>query len=372
MKVIISPNAFKHALPAFDVARAIQKGILNVIPDAECILLPIGDGGDGTGDLLIQHLGAQTIATPAQDPFGNIIDTSFGYLKSEQLAIIEMCYASGIRLVAPDKLNPLYASSYGTGMLMKRSLDEGAKKIILGMGGSATVDGGMGILRALGIKFLAADEKEIIHPKELISLVTIDTSEIDKRILACEVVVLCDVENFLLGKEGAAAVFGPQKGATPEMVIALDQGLKNFSEVAYRSNGIDMARVSSGGTAGGAAAGLFALIDAKLVNGIEYFLDLVDFDVAIKNSDVVITGEGSLDEQTLHGKGPFGVARRAKQNGVKVIGLAGKVDDPENKLKPWFDIIICINKIHVDLTTALRNTENNLIVAASETILQVW
>lgn len=372
MKVIISPNAFKHALPAFDVARAIQKGILNVIPDAECVLLPIGDGGDGTGDLLIQHLGAETIVSQAQDPFGNIIGTSFGYLKSEQLAIIEMGYASGIRLVAPDKLNPLYASSHGTGMLMKRSLDEGAKKIILGMGGSATVDGGMGILRALGIKFLAAGGKKILYPKELIDLVTIDTSEIDKRLLECEVVVLCDVGNFLLGKEGAAAVFGPQKGATPEMVIALEQGLKNFSEVAYRSIGIDMARVSSGGTAGGAAAGLFALIDAKLVNGIEYFLDLVDFDVAIKNSDFVITGEGSIDEQTLQGKGPFGVAQRAKQNGVKVIGLAGKVDDPENKLQPWFDVVLSINKTNVDLQTALRNTENNLIVAASEAMLRMW
>jgi glycerate kinase len=370
MKVLISPNAFKHALPAFDVARAIQRGVLKVIPNAECILMPIGDGGDGTGDLLIHHLGAETIPTTSQDPFGNLLDTSFGYLRSEHTAIIEMCYASGIRLVAPDKLNPLYATSYGTGMLMKRSLEEGAKKIILGMGGSATVDGGMGILRALGIKFLDSGGKEIIHPKDLVVLESIDSSGVDRRLLACEVVVLCDVENFLLGKEGAASVFGPQKGATPEMVIALDEGLKKFSEVTYRLTGIDMATISSGGTAGGAASGLFAIINAKLVNGIEYFLDLIKFDVAVKTSDVVITGEGSLDEQTLQGKGPFGVARRAKQKGVKVIGLAGKVYDPENKLKSWFDIIMSINKIQVDLTTALKNTESNLIVAASETILR--
>lgn len=371
MKILISPNAFKHAMPAFEVAKAIQKGVVNILPDAECILLPIGDGGDGTGDLLSQHLGAETISTTAKDPFGNIIITGFGYVKAEGLAIIEMCYASGIRLVAPEHLNPLFATSYGTGELMKRALDEGAKKIILGMGGSATVDGGTGILRALGMKFLDGDGREIIYPKDLSKLHHIEVSELDTRINDCEVIVLCDVGNFLLGTEGAAAVFGPQKGATPEMVTTLNEGLKRLSEVASRIGGKDMAAVNSGGTAGGAAAGLYAVINAKLVNGIEYFLDLVGFDAAVQDAAVVITGEGRLDEQTLQGKGPFGVARRAKQKGVMVIGLAGKVDDPEHKLKPWFDVLTSINKVAVDLPTALKNTEKNLVSTASETMSSI-
>jgi glycerate kinase len=368
MTILISPNAFKHALTAMDAARAIEEGVRRAAPDAHCILLPIGDGGDGTGDLLIALLQAEKVSASAVDPFGSPIETYIGYLPQEKTAIIEMCYASGIRLVAPDQRDPLRANSYGTGMLMKQALDIGARKIIIGMGGSATVDGGMGMLSAVGVKFIGSGGSGISYPRDLVDLEKIDISEMDSRISDCEIVVLCDVENKLLGEQGAAAVFGPQKGATAEMVKHLDKALGKMSAIAFAQSGSDMSGVNMGGTAGGAAAGLYAVTEAKLVRGIDYFLDQVKFDEQLSHADIVITGEGSLDEQTLHGKGPFGVALRAKGKGVSVVGLAGVIDDPRGKLSSWFDVLKPINKQPFVLAEALKNTKRNLADASYEII----
>jgi len=271
-----------------------------------------------------------------------------------------MAKASGINLIAKEEREPLTATSYGTGVMMLHALDAGVNKIILGMGGSATVDGGIGILQALGIKFLKKDGKEVIIAADLVDVEYINPVELDPRVLRTEIIVLCDVQNPLVGPEGAAAVFGPQKGATTEAVKQLEKGLIKLSEVVKHATKKDIAAIPGSGTAGGAAAGLYAMIEAKLENGIEYFLDFSGFNDALQKTDRVITGEGSLDEQTLQGKAPYGVANRAKAKKIKVIGVAGKIDDPSGKLSKYFDELICINEKHEPLAVMLKNTAFNL------------
>jgi glycerate kinase len=242
-------------------------------------------------------------------------------------------------------LNPLLASSFGTGEQMKFVLENGVKNIIIGMGGSATVDGGCGILAALGVRFLNAEGEDLIClPRDLKYLHSIDASDLEPRLSECVITILCDVDNKLLGQQGAAKIFGPQKGASAETVSELDECLARFAKVALEHTSKDMAAIKYGGTAGGAAAGLYALLNAQLVNGIDYFLDLTQLDLSLERADLVITGEGSIDEQTLQGKGPFGVAKRAKQRGLPVIGIAGKVPLHINEaLHEYFDILVPIS-----------------------------
>jgi glycerate kinase len=368
MRILISPNAFKHSIDAEEAALAIQQGFMQSMLDCECECFPIGDGGDGTGELIIKRCAGQKISGATHDALGRGIKAAFGLIDDGTTAVIEMADASGIRLLKHEELNPLIATSFGTGEQIKTALDKGAKKIIVGMGGSATADGGSGILKALGIRFLNANKEELEGlPASLIELASIDVSGIDQRILDSEVVVLCDVDNMLLGNNGAAAMFGPQKGASPEDVKKLNAALGKLSQVALQLTGKDMSAIKYGGTAGGAAAGLYALLNAELVNGIDYFLQLTAFDKALENTDLVVTGEGSIDEQTLQGKGPFGVAFRAKLKGLPVIGLAGKVPVESNaSLQKYFDVLMAIGNQPVDLSTALAGTANNLVRTSRE------
>lgn len=362
MHILIAPNAFKNSLDADEAARAIQQGFLQSNLPCECELFPIGDGGDGTGELLVKQCGGQVVEAETHDPLGRKRKASFGLIEEGRTAVIEMANASGLRLLKREELNPMVATSYGTGEQIKTALDRGVKKIIVGMGGSATVDGACGMLKALGIRFLNVRKEDLTEmPGSLAELDAIDLTGLDERVLDCEVVVLCDVANRLLGEEGAAAIFGPQKGASPVMVKKLDAALERLSEVVFRQTGKDMAAIKSGGTAGGAAAGLYALINAKLVNGIDHFLELTNFDSALAKADLVVTGEGSIDEQTLQGKGPFGVAYRAKQKGLPVIGLAGKVPlEPGKELQHYFDALLAIGQQPGDLPAALATTAANL------------
>lgn len=368
MHILIAPNAFKNSLSAADSATAIKNGFLLSSLVCTCECFPIGDGGDGTAELIIKRLDGHNIPVLVNDPIGRKIKTSFGMIDNGDTAVIEMATASGIRLLKQKELNPLSATSFGTGEQIILALDKGCKKIIIGMGGSATVDGGCGILSALGIRFLNESGKDLTGlPKSLIDLDSIDVSGLDPRILDCEVIVLCDVDNQLLGEHGSAAVFGPQKGASEEGVKKLDAALNKFTEVAKIQTGKDMSAIKYGGTAGGAAAGLYALLNAKLVNGIDYFLQLTDFDEALEKSDLLVTGEGSIDEQTLQGKGPFGVAKKAKLKGIPVIGLAGRVPLEKNQnLKYYFDILLSIGNEPFGLATALTNTKSNLIRTSKE------
>ncbi len=362
MHILISPNAFKNSLDAVAAANAIEKGLLESKLSCTTECFPIGDGGDGTVTLIIKHCSGILETAEVNDPLGKKINASFGLINEGTTAVIEMADASGLRLLQQHELNPLRASSSGTGILMKAALDKGVRKIIIGMGGSATVDGGTGILSELGIRFLD-DNNNILQklPESLVDLASIDSTLLDERILDCEVIILCDVDNSLLGAKGAAPVFGPQKGATPEVIKKLEASLSKFHEVVFKQTGKDMSAIKSGGTAGGAAAGLSSLINAKLVNGIDYFLELTNFDEAMKRSDVVITGEGSIDNQTLQGKGPYGVACRAKLKGIPVIGVAGIVPLSSNKkLEKYFDVLISIGHEPHNLQTAMQLTPENL------------
>ena len=299
--VLIAPNAFKHSLNATEAAISIQKGLEKSTLDCVCERFPVGDGGDGTGELIIDKLNGLVIEADVNDPLDRNIKAYFGLVNNGETAIIEMASASGLHLVKPNELDPLRATSFGTGELIKSALDKGVKQIILAIGGSATVDGGTGILRALGIRFIGEANEELITPESLTRLVRIDVSDLDQRILTCSVILLCDVENTLLGPQGAAAVFGPQKGASPDAVRQLDTSLATFAAVSMIHTGTNMAVVKHGGAAGGVAAGLHAFLRARLVNGIDFFLDFTDFEKSLANADLVITGEGSIDEQTLHG-----------------------------------------------------------------------
>ncbi|MGZ3778490.1 MAG: glycerate kinase [Mucilaginibacter sp.] len=366
MHILIAPNAFKNSLDAAQAAQAIALGLdqSRLACTTECF--PVADGGDGTGSLIVQSCKGKKIVEEVHDPLGRIINSSFGLIYEGKTAVIEMADASGLRLLKKEELDPMQASSYGAGELIKAALDKGVNRILIAMGGSATVDGGCGILSALGIVFLDAEEKPLAaRPKELMNMSSIDASNLDKRILNCEVVILCDVNNKLLGPEGAAAVFGPQKGASPQDVPVLDNFLKNFAMISLAQTGKDMAAIKHGGAAGGATAGLYTWINAKLVNGIDYFLSLTGFDDALMRSDLVITGEGSIDSQTLQGKGPYGVALKAKGKGLRVIGLAGKIEN-DQELNLYFDELININREPVDIVTAMKNTKENLVRVAKE------
>lgn len=363
MHILIAPNAFKNSLSAYDAAQAIQKGIkLSTLKcTTECF--PIADGGDGTASLIIKQLQGKTVPVTVHDPLGRLIQTSFGLIENGRTAVIEMADASGLRLLKHDELNPLSATSYGTGEMIKTALDAGVNKVIIAMGGSATVDGGTGILKALGARFLNEAGHELINlPASLTDLARIDVSNMDKRLPDCEIIVLCDVDNMLLGSRGAAAVFGPQKGADAGAVGKLEAGLSRFNDITLRETGKDISTIKYGGTAGGASAGVYAYLNASLVNGIDNFMELTGFNEALNRSTLVITGEGSIDEQTLQGKGPFGVANLAKLKGIPVIGLAGKVPaEPNEQLSQYFDVLLAIGNEPSDISTALNRTRQNLI-----------
>jgi len=367
MHILIAPNAFKNSLTAEAAAEAIQKGILQSGLDCTTECFPIGDGGDGTVELIIKKCKGVLVDVEISNPLGRKINASYGLIDGSNTAVIEMAAASGLRLLKPNELDPMRASSFGTGEMIKDALDKGVNKIILAIGGSATVDVGMGILRALGIRFINKDGKSLSNPFELIDIEEVETLNIDSRVSKCKVVILCDVDNKLLGPQGAAAVFGPQKGADADAVKQLDAALTKFSEITFKQTGIDITALKYGGAAGGVSAGLHAYLNAELVTGIDHFLELTGFDASLQKSDLVITGEGSIDEQTLQGKGPFGVAYRAKNKNITVIGLAGKVPlDHNTELHKYFDILMPIGNGPVAIEIALANTADNLTRTATE------
>lgn len=362
MHILIAPNAYKNSLTASQAAQAIQNGLAKSKLKSTFECFPIGDGGDGTTALLIANNKAKTIYTTVQDPLGRKIETSFGFIENSKTAIIELASASGIGLLQKEELSPISARTFGTGQQIKAALNAGAEKIIIAVGGSATIDGGTGILKALGIRFLDREGDELlVIPEDISLLETIDTSNLDERIANCEITVLCDVENPLLGDEGAAIIFGPQKGASPEMIAVINQSLQKLVKITEKTIGVDIGSIRYGGAAGGAAAGLTAFLDAKLISGIDFFLDYSNFDSSLNKVDLLITGEGSIDEQTLNGKGPFGVAKRAKNLNISTIALVGSAPlDTHPELSHYFDAILPINHEAMELKQAMDLTSQNL------------
>jgi glycerate kinase len=366
MHILIAPNAFKNSLSAPDASEAIRLGLLQsgLVCSMECF--PVGDGGDGTASLIVERLHGFFDEVTADDPVGRKIKTSVGFIDNGKTAVIEMADISGLKLLRNEEFDPLHVSSFGTGELIRKALEKGALKIMLGIGGSATVDGGCGALRAVGIRFLDKSKKELAYlPENLINLDSIDISGVDKRIWETELIILCDVDNFLLGEKGAAMVFGPQKGASDNDIVILEKALQKLRDISLILTGKDMNTIRHGGAAGGTAAGMNIFLNARLEQGIEYFLDITGFDKVLQKADLVITGEGSIDLQTLEGKGPFGVARRAKKKSIPVIGVGGQVSrDAKDLLKLYFDELIAINNPAEDINTAMKHTAANLLQAA--------
>jgi glycerate kinase len=367
IRLIIAPNAFKHSATAPDAAAAIQRGLEKSKLDCHCVCFPIADGGDGTVALMAQKMGGKTELIEVHDPLHRKIQAPIAFINEGDTCLIEMAKASGIHLLATEELNPLIASSFGTGEMIQYALDQGVKNIIITVGGSATVDGGTGILRALGIRFFDQQQQLLQTAESLVNLAYVDTSLIDTRIAGCKITVLCDVDNRLLGIQGAAAVFGPQKGASPANVKQLEASLEQLATITLQQTGKDMSTMQYGGAAGGTSAGLSCFLNAHLVNGIDYFLQLTLFEEALADCDIVITGEGSLDEQTLGGKGPFGVAKKAKEKGIPVIGIAGKlpIETPAS-LHAYFDAVFAIGNEPTTLPNALSNTLQNIERTATE------
>lgn len=325
MKIIIAPDSFKESLSALEVAEQIAAGFRDIFSDAEYSLLPLADGGEGTVAALVAASSGRVVPVMVTGPLGAQIDSFYGVSGDGQTAIIEMAAASGLTLVPPAFRNPLLTTSYGTGELIRHALDADLRHFLIGIGGSATNDCGAGMLQALGARLLGQNGKEVgFGGGQLSRVERIDLKKLDLRLKECRIEVACDVDNLLTGPKGASAVFGPQKGATAEMVALLDDNLRHFARLLERDMGQAVSDLPGAGAAGGIGAALFAL-QAELRPGIELISDLINLEGAMKGANLVITGEGRIDGQTLHGKAPIGVAGLAKRYGIPVIGIAGSL-----------------------------------------------
>ena len=344
MKVVIAPDSYKGCLSALEVAKAMERGVLSVFPSAEVRKIPIADGGEGTVAALVTATNGQLRQAEVTDPLGNKISAHWGVLGDGRTAVIEMAAASGLPLVPKEKRDPRVTTTYGTGELIKAALAEGLAKIIIGIGGSATNDGGTGMARALGVRFLDAAGQEVAAGGgSLAEICQIDTTGLDHRLKNTEIVVACDVDNPLCGTRGASAVFGPQKGATPEMVQQLDAGLAKYASCARQATGRDVAEKAGAGAAGGLGAGLMFFTPAQLKPGVEIVLDAVGFSDIVRDADFVITGEGRTDFQTAFGKAPVGVAKVAKTHGAPVFCISGGLGDgAEDVLAQGIDALMSI------------------------------
>lgn len=325
MKIIAIADSFKGSCPSREVCRRIAAGLSPIFPEAQILCLPVADGGEGTVDAILEGTGGRCKSLSVAGPLGGRVTATYGLLGGGR-AVIEMAEASGITLVPEGSLDPLAASTYGTGELIRDALDEGCSELLIGIGGSATNDGGIGMAAALGYRFLDAEGRELAcEGRSLARIASIDASRADPRLGSLAVSVACDVSNPLTGPSGASAVFGPQKGATPEMVGELDSGLVNLASVIRRELGIEIETVPGSGAAGGLGGGLIAFAGGKLKSGIEAILDLIRFDECLDDASFVVTGEGAIDGQTKFGKVPVGVARRAAARGIPVFALAGEI-----------------------------------------------
>lgn len=366
MKIIIAPDSFKESVSASRCAQAIKAGFVSIFPQAECVCLPIADGGEGTVEAMVEATDGKMVMLPVMGPMGDFVGAFYGLSGDGQTAFIEMAAASGLMLVPAGERNPLRATSYGTGELIRHALDAGVRHIILGIGGSATVDGGMGMAQALGARFLDERGESVgLGGGALQRLVKIDLSDLDPRLHDCRIEVACDVDNPLLGERGAAAVFGPQKGACIEMVAVLERGLQNYARVMLAATGQDVAAMVGGGAAGGMGAAARVFLNATLKSGIDIVLEAVHLEEALRDADLVITGEGRMDSQTVGGKAPVGVARIAKKYDIPVIGIAGVLGDGVEAVhQHGIDAVFSILPALAPLAEVLDRGEQNLYACA--------
>ena len=328
MKVLIAPDSFKGNLTALQVAQAIEAGVKRAVPDALTVLKPMADGGEGTVQALVDATGGTIIATEVKDPLGKHVTARWGLLHDKTTAVIEMAAASGLPLVPPEKRNPLVTTTFGTGELIKAALDRGCRKLIIGIGGSATNEGGVGMAQALGARFLDDNGNDLPSGgAALAKLHHIDTTNLDPRLTGFDVLIASDVNNPLCGPKGASAVYGPQKGATPEKVTQLDAALSHYADVIKKDLNVDVRDLPGAGAAGGLGMGLMVFLKARVSPGIEVIVEATGLVAEMKDADFVFTAEGRIDFQSAMGKVLQGVARKAGEFGIPVIALAGEVAD---------------------------------------------
>ncbi|OPJ59283.1 glycerate kinase [Clostridium oryzae] len=360
--IVLAPDSFKESMTSKEVCSAMEKGIKKVRGDINCIHVPMADGGEGTMNALVDATGGSIHSMKVIGPLENQITAQYGILGDNEIAVIEMASASGIQLVPKDDRNPLITTTYGTGQLIKACLDKKVKKLLIGIGGSATNDGGAGAISALGGKFLNAYGEEIgFGGAGLSKLHSIDLSKLDFRLKDVEIEVACDVTNPLCGENGASRVFGPQKGATESMIEILEENLKHYGDLINNQFGKDILNLPGAGAAGGLGAALVAFLNAKLKKGVDTVVQYSGLENKVKTADMVWTGEGSIDYQTEFGKTPLGVAEIAKKYNKPVIALAGKVGDDIDRLyEHGIDAIFSIMPGASAIDEALKNGKHNM------------
>ncbi|MEZ2829566.1 glycerate kinase [Serratia liquefaciens] len=372
-KVVIAPDSFKESLSALEVAEAIERGFRQIFPQVQYVKLPMADGGEGTVDSMVAATGGEIVRVTVTGPLGQPVQAFYGLLGEGETAVIEMAAASGLHLAPKAQRDPRMTTSYGTGELILAALERGVKTIILGIGGSATNDGGAGMMQALGARLLD-DNRQALPPggAALAQLAYIDLSGVDPRLQQVSITAACDVDNPLCGANGASAVFGPQKGATPEMVTQLDAALRHYGTLLEQATGREVINAPGAGAAGGMGAALLGMLNARLRPGIEIVIETLQLEEALRDADLVITGEGRLDSQSIHGKTPIGVARVAKRFGLPVIGIAGSLSkDYQVVHQHGIDAAFSVLDRVVSLEEALAEAADNLEVTARN-VAAVW
>jgi glycerate kinase len=373
MKIIIAPDSYKGCLSAFEVSKSIQRGILNVDESIETVIVPMADGGEGTVQSLIDASGGRIVELTVHDPLFREIKSFYGIMGDGVTAVIEMAAASGLPLLTFNERNPLVTTTYGTGELIKDALNRGCQKFIIGLGGSATNDGGCGMAQALGVKFLDKNGNEVgMGGGELSKINSIDLSGMDIRIKKAAFLSACDVDNPLCGEKGASEVYGRQKGATDDEVITLDNGLNHFADLVQQQFNVDIKNVAGAGAAGGLGAGVMVFLHAQLQRGIEIVIQATNLSGKLNGADLVITGEGRTDFQTAFGKTPYGVAQTAKNRNIPVIVLAGSLGVGDKTLyEKGFDGIFSIIDEPMSLQEAIDNAAL-LLENAAENVMRLW
>jgi len=366
MKIVIAPDSYKESLSAMEVATQIEAGFREIFPDAEYVKLPVADGGEGTVDAMVDATNGRKISLSVTGPLGSPVHAEFGLLGNGHCAVIEMAAASGLECLPIENRNPLVTTTFGTGELILAALDLGVTDFIIGLGGSATNDGGAGMIEALGVSLYDTNRQPIGRGGQCLSgLVSIDLSGMDPRLAECRFTVACDVTNPLTGSQGASAVFGPQKGATPDMVSLLDNNLKHYADVIRRQLGKNVEQTAGAGAAGGLGAAFLAFLNAELCPGIEIVTKAVGLDAAVKDADLVITGEGRIDSQSVKGKVPIGVARVAKRYQKPVIGIAGSLSqDVDIVYEHGLDAVFSVLNKVCSLDEALADAAFNVRLTA--------
>jgi glycerate 2-kinase len=373
LSFVLAPDAFKESMTALEACQAMQRGILAAYPAAQCIFVPMADGGEGTVDTMLSACSGQKIHVQVQGPLATQqIDSYFAVL-DDGTAVIEMAKASGLELLPPHERNPLLTSTYGTGQLIQAALARGVKKILIGLGGSATNDAGSGMAQALGVRFLDAQQQALqMNGSQLQHVQQIDTEQLDPRLSEVEIIIASDVSHVLCGEQGASYVFGPQKGATAAMVAALDAGLAHFAGCVEQHLQGSWQHCAGAGAAGGLGFGLLAFAQATLCSGAQLMIEHTALAAKIRTADYVFTGEGKIDGQTEMGKVPWAVAQLARQYQVPVVAFAGKVSaEAPQRLAAHFQQIIAITPEHVSLAQALKDAEEYLARACYDYVLQL-